>query len=88
MTTGTPLTNKKYNAKTQNAFTSCVHLVRICPIESECRDKIRCSTEFLKSIENMVNPYDKDFTAKTIKDVLRDFQLDGKLKKEFFDFSL
>ena len=46
------------------------------------------STEFLKSIENMVNPYDKDFTAKTIKDVLRDFQLDGKLKKEFFDFSL
>ncbi len=43
------------------------------------------SKEYTKSLHGMVNPYEKDKTAKKIKDILKFSDLNDTNKKEFFD---
>jgi len=43
------------------------------------------SPDFIESLQNMVTPYEKDGTAKKIKDVLKNTDLEHIIKKEFYD---
>jgi GDP/UDP-N,N'-diacetylbacillosamine 2-epimerase (hydrolysing) len=43
--------------------------------------------EFRTSIKEMVNPYEKGNTARNIKEIIKNFDLDAILKKEFYDIS-
>ena len=45
------------------------------------------SDEFKDSIEDMINPYDKDETAKNIVKTLREYEIPSTTKKEFYDVS-
>ena len=43
------------------------------------------SPEFKQSIQDMTNPYEKEKTAKNIKEIIKHFDLINILKKEFYD---
>lgn len=43
------------------------------------------SFEFRQNIQDIENPYEKEGTAKTIKNILKQFDLGNILKKEFYD---
>lgn len=43
------------------------------------------SPEFKQSIQDMTNPYEKENTAKNIKEIIKHFDLINILKKEFYD---
>lgn len=46
------------------------------------------SPEFRQSIQNIQNPYEKENTAKDIKEIIKHFDLRNILKKEFYDISV
>ena len=43
------------------------------------------SPEFKQNIQDMTNPYEKENSARNIKEIIRDFDLRNILKKEFYD---
>lgn len=43
------------------------------------------SLEFRQSIQDMTSPYERENTARNIKETIRDFDLKNILKKEFYD---
>lgn len=45
------------------------------------------SSSFRSTLPNTVNPYDRDGATKKIVEILTSYNLDGILKKSFFDFS-
>jgi GDP/UDP-N,N'-diacetylbacillosamine 2-epimerase (hydrolysing) len=45
------------------------------------------SGEFKDSIKDMINPYDKDETAKNIVKTIREYEIPSTTKKEFYDVS-
>ena len=48
------------------------------------------SKEFVSGISNMVNPYEKEETSKTITEIIKDFLFKQKidLKKGFYDVGI
>jgi len=61
-----------------------------CPPQKEAivqALKRALSPEFNRSINDMINPYEKDNTAKNIMKVIKDINLSNILKKEFHDIS-
>jgi len=46
------------------------------------------SPEFLHSIQDMTNPYERENTARNIKEIISHFDLMNILKKEFYDISI
>ena len=46
------------------------------------------SPEFRQSIQGIINPYEKEDTARIIKEVIREKDLSGILKKEFYDIKI
>ncbi len=45
------------------------------------------SPNFRQSIEKINNPYEKESTAQNIREIVKQFDLNGVLKKEFYDIS-
>jgi len=46
------------------------------------------SPEFRQSIQNIINPYEKEGTAKNIKKIIKKFDLRDILKKEFYNIKI
>ena len=46
------------------------------------------STKLRQSIQDMINPYEKTYTAKNIKNIIKNFDLRDIVKKEFYDVSV
>lgn len=55
--------------------------------ESEIREAVSqaLSEDFQRLSANVSNPYEKEDTALVIKDIIKEFDLTGQLKKEFYD---
>jgi len=62
-------------------------VINCLPIKEAIVKSIRrtLSTEFRQSIGNLWSPYEKENTAKNIKEIIKHFDLRNSLKKKFYD---
>ena len=43
------------------------------------------TNDFLNSLQNMINPFEKKHTAKNIKNIIKNYYLNNEVKKVFFE---
>jgi GDP/UDP-N,N'-diacetylbacillosamine 2-epimerase (hydrolysing) len=71
----------------QKGRIQAVSVIDCKPIQSSIKSALEkaVSLEFIESLQDMVSPYEKDGTAKKIKEVLKNTDLEHIIKKVFYD---
>ncbi len=71
----------------QEGRVQCPSVINCPPIRDDIVQAIdrALSAEFKRTIENMENPYEKGNTANIIKEIVKNYNLEGIIKKTFYD---